>query len=72
MSDSLVTALVSVVLAIVGLASLAVILSPQAQTGNVIRAGAGGLAQDIGAAVAPVSGGLGAGGLSLPSIGSGI
>lgn len=61
MSDQLVTALVSIVLGIVSLAALAVIVSPNAQTGNVIKAGAGGLAQDIGAAVAPVSGGAGIG-----------
>lgn len=69
MSDQLVTALVSIVLAIIALASLAVIVSPQAQTGNVIKAGAGGLAADIGAAVSPVTGGGGLGS-SLPSLGS--
>lgn len=61
MSDSLVTAIVSIVLAIIGLASLSVILSKNAQTGQVIQAASGGLAQDIGAATAPVTGG----GLSL-------
>ena len=70
MSDNLVTALVSIVLAIIGLASLAVILSGQAQTSNVIKAGAGGLAQDIQAATAPVSGGMGS--LSAPSLSNGF
>jgi hypothetical protein len=70
MSDQLITALVSIVLGIVGLAALATVLSPQAQTSKVIGAGAQGLATDIGAAVSPVSGGgaIG-GGLTLPSIG---
>lgn len=73
MNEGLVTALVSIVLAIIALASLAVIVSPQAQTGNVIKAGSGGLAQDIGAAVAPVTGGgMGASLPSLPSLGNGL
>ena len=61
MSEQLVTAIVSIVLAIISLAALAVIVSPQAGTGTVIKAASGGLAQDIGAAVAPVTGGGGAG-----------
>lgn len=76
MSDQLVTALVSIVLGIVSLAALAVIVSPNAQTGNVIKAGAGGLAQDIGAAVSPVTGGggigTGFGGLGSLTMGNGI
>lgn len=71
MSDNLITALVSIVVAIIGLAALAVVLSPNAKTSAVIGAGAGGLAQDIGAAVAPVSGGFGAS-FSLPSITNGV
>jgi PRD1 phage membrane DNA delivery len=59
MGNELVTALVSVVVAIISLAALTVVLSPNAKTSAVIGAGAGGLAQDIGAAVAPVSGGIG-------------
>lgn len=68
MSDQLITAIVSVVLGIIGLATLAVILSPQAQTANVTTAASKGLATDIAAAVAPVTGG--GGGLSLPSLGN--
>ena len=71
MSDNLITALVSIVVAIVGLAALATVLSPSAQTKGVISAASSGLATDIKAAVSPVSGGLG-GGLSLPSIGNGL
>jgi hypothetical protein len=59
MSDSLVTALVSVVLAIVGVATIAVLVSPSAQTGGVISAGGSALAKDIAAAVSPVTGGMG-------------
>jgi hypothetical protein len=70
MSDT-VTAIVSVVVAIIGLAALSVILSPNAKTSEVIGAGSKGLAVDIGAAVAPVSGGLG-GMTSLPSLGNGL
>jgi len=70
MSDNLVTAIVSIVLAIIGLASLATILSSNAQTSNVIKAASGGLAQDIQAATAPVTGGGGGLG-SLPAFGNG-
>lgn len=72
MSDSLITAVVSVVLGIISLAALSVLLSPKAQTGQVIQASSQGLATDIGAAVAPVTGGSGiGGGFSLPNLGSG-
>jgi VIT1/CCC1 family predicted Fe2+/Mn2+ transporter len=70
MSDNLVTALVSIVLAIISLAALATILSPHAQTSTVIRAGSQGLATDITAAVSPVTGG--GFGLSAPSLSNGF
>jgi hypothetical protein len=70
MSDQLITALVSIVLAIIGLAALATVLSPKAQTGSVVQAASGGLATDIGAAVSPVTGGS-IGTLSMPQL-SGI
>lgn len=75
MSENLTTAIVSIVLAIIGLASLATILSSNAQTSNVIKAASGGLAQDIQAATGPVTGGLGGlsfGGLAAPSLGNGV
>jgi hypothetical protein len=77
MSDNLVTAIVSIVLAIIGLASLSVILSPNAQTSNVIKSASGGLATDIQAATGPVTGGglgggLSFGGLAAPSLGNGV
>jgi len=76
MSDSLITALVSIVLAIVGLAALATLLSPNARTSQVIGAGAQGLAADIGAATGPVTGnsltgGFG-GGFMAPAFGNGV
>lgn len=76
MSDNLITALVSIVVAIIGLAALSVVLSPKASTSQVIGAGSQGLATDISAAVSPVSGG-GLGtmpslNLSTPSFGNGV
>lgn len=74
--EGLVTALVTVALAIIALATFATAVSPNARTGQVIQAGTGGLATDIQAATAPVTGG-GLGGLpslSMPggSFGNGI
>jgi hypothetical protein len=57
MGDRLIDGLVSIGLAIVGIATLAVIVSKNAQTGSVITAAASGFSKAIGAAVAPVSGG---------------
>lgn len=66
MHDNLVTALVSIVGAIIGLAALSVVLSPNAHTSQVIKAAAGALSQTIGAAVSPVTGGTSSmGGLSM-------
>lgn len=48
--------LVAVALAIVGLAVVAVLVSNNANTSNVITATAGGLSKAITAAVAPVAG----------------
>lgn len=68
MSDAT-TALVSVLVALIGLAALATILSPQARTTQVINAGSTGFAGLLRAATAPVSGGgLG----TLPSLGNGV
>lgn len=59
--DQLINSGTTIVLAIIGIAILAVIVSRNANTSSVISAASGGLAQDIGAATAPVtgSGGLG-------------
>ena len=49
--------IISVALAIVGVAIVATLVSSKAQTPAVIKAAAGGFAQDIAAAVSPVTGG---------------
>lgn len=49
-------ALVTVIVAIVGLATLAVIVSQNANTAKVLESLGGGVSKVIGAAVAPVSG----------------
>lgn len=74
MSNELVTALVSVLLGLVGLAALSVVLSPNARTSQVISAGSTGFSTLIRAAVSPVSGGgLSGGGFGfgggVPSLG---
>jgi uncharacterized membrane-anchored protein YitT (DUF2179 family) len=59
MSEQLITSIVTVVTAIIGVAILAVLVSNQSQTGTVIKAGASGFAQDLAAALSPVTGGSG-------------
>jgi hypothetical protein len=51
------TLLGTVAMAIIGLAIVSVIISPNAQTGSVIQAASAGFAQDLQAATSPVSGG---------------
>jgi hypothetical protein len=53
LGDSIVT----VLLAIVGVAVIAVLVSNKANTGSVLGAGGGALAQAIGCAASPVTGG---------------
>jgi hypothetical protein len=57
MSESIVTSATTVLLAIVGVAILAVLVSKQANTAGVLAAGSSGIASDIGAAVSPLTGG---------------
>lgn len=57
MSDNLITGIVTIVLGIIGIATLAVIVAPQARTGQVIQSAGNALAQNIAAAVSPVTGG---------------
>ena len=59
MADHLFSSIVTIATAIVGVAILAVLVSKNASTAQVIGAATSGFAQDLGAAVAPVSGGLG-------------
>lgn len=65
------TSLVTVATAIVGLAIIAVLVSKNAQTPQVINSAAGGFAQDIAAAVAPVSGSTLFGGTGFTGQGGG-
>lgn len=61
MSEQLITSVVTVLTAIIGVAIIAVLVSRQANTSGVIQAGAGGVSQLISAAVSPVTGGGGFG-----------
>lgn len=58
MSDNFATGIVSVMLAVVGVATIAVIFSTKGQTANVITAGGNALAENITAAVSPVTGSM--------------
>ena len=69
MSEQLFTSVASIALAIVGLALVAVILSKNANTSGVISSAGGALAQDIGAAVSPITGGGGIGVGNMTSFG---
>jgi hypothetical protein len=70
MGDKLIESVTTVAVAIVGIAIIAVLVSGQAQTSRVIGAAGSAFAQDIGAAVSPVTGGgggfTGGGGANLP------
>ncbi len=56
MSDNLMTGIVSIALAVVGVATLAVIFSNKSNAAGVIQAGGSALANNIAVAVSPVSG----------------
>lgn len=57
MKNSAIEAIVTIAVAIVGVATLAVLVSRNAATAQVIGAAGSAFSQSIGAAVAPVSGG---------------
>ena len=60
MSEHLLTSVVTVIMAIVGVALIAILVSRNAQTGNVLTSGAGALSTLLGTAESPVTGsGLG-------------
>lgn len=69
MGEKAITATVGVIIAVIGVAIVAVIVSKQSDTANVLGAGGNALASVLKAAVSPVTGG-GSGALSLPSLGS--
>jgi membrane DNA delivery protein len=57
MGEKLIESVTTVAVAITGIAIIAVLVSGNAKTSQVIQSGSAGLAQDIQAAVSPVSGG---------------
>jgi PRD1 phage membrane DNA delivery len=57
MGDRIIADIVTIATAIVGLTIIAVLVSKQADTSNVIQAATGGFANDLKAAVSPLSGG---------------
>lgn len=57
MTDQLITSTVTVLLAIVGIAFIAVLVSRNANTAGVLQAGAGAFSQSLGTALSPVTGG---------------
>jgi hypothetical protein len=69
LSDQLITSVVTVATAIIGVAIIAVLVSKQSQTGQVLGAAGNALATDLRAALSPISG---AGGFSnsfaLPTV----
>lgn len=72
--DRLTESVVTIAVAIIGLATLAVIVSKNANTVNVIKAGGGVFNTSLGTAISPITGGGGGygssmGNFSLPSFG---
>ena len=59
MGEHLVTGLLTVATAIVGVAIIAVLVSRNAQTGQVIQSAGSAFAADLAAAVSPITGGTG-------------
>lgn len=57
MTDNIISSVVTVATAIIGLAILAVLVSKNANTANVIGAAGRALSSNIGAAVSPITGG---------------
>jgi hypothetical protein len=56
MSDQLITGVISIAMAIIGLAIIATIFSPKAKTTDVVRSAGGAFSNSILAAVSPVTG----------------
>lgn len=66
--DNALAGIVTVAVAIVGVATLAVLVSPKAQTPAVISSAGNAFTSALGAAVSPVTGGsFGSSGLAAPS-----
>lgn len=67
MGEKLIESLTAVAVAIIGIAIIAVLVSKQADTGSVIAAATKGFADDLKAAISPVTGGYGSN-LVLPTL----
>lgn len=61
MSDQLISSVVTVLTAIIGVAIIAVLVSKNANTTGVIAAGGSAFSQSLGTALSPVTGGSGFG-----------
>jgi PRD1 phage membrane DNA delivery len=59
------TAIVSIVMAIIGVAIIALILSPSAQTGSVLTAGGSAFSSVLSTALSPVTNSSGIGGITI-------
>jgi membrane DNA delivery protein len=64
MSEQLITSVVTVATAIIGVAIIAVLVSKNANTTGVIQAASSGFSQSLGTALSPVTGGGGFGSFS--------
>jgi hypothetical protein len=67
MGDKAITSVVVIITAIIGVAIVAVLVSRQADTANVLTAGGKAFSSILQTAVSPVTGG-GSGSLSLPQL----
>lgn len=65
MSDHIVTSVVTVITALIGVAIIAVLVSGKANTSGVLSAGGSALSGVIGTAVSPVTGGGSLGGFNF-------
>lgn len=61
MSENIISGVVTVLLAIIGVAIIAVLVSGQAKTAGVLQAGGGAFSSILGSALSPVTGGGGLG-----------
>lgn len=69
MSDNLITSVVTVLTAIIGVAIIAILVSKQANTAGVIGAGGNAFSGILGTAISPLrGGGFTGGGAGLPTI----
>lgn len=56
MNDEFATSIVTVLMAIIGVAIIAILISPKAQTSAVLTSGGKAFSQILGAAISPVTG----------------